>query len=298
MPASLLLCSAFSYSGPCHSAPTVRQVTVSEHVLKQSTLADYTGELHDLRSLAAACAQNASACDPSRVGADEHVTLANKSSFDAHFAWMSDALSSAKSLPDPKRVALMATAESHIDEDLADAQPAPAMPDFSRARKEADAILASREFNTSAAPSLRDQIIALLYRWLDRMLAHVAAFGSRSPWIGPLIEWGLGGIACALLLVWAFRTVRRQRVRMQLDAARRTEQTDERVLNWMREAEEHAVRRPLPRCGALPVLGQHRHPGGPPPLAPGSRAYATRVSAAARSGLSRCASASPPDFQL
>lgn len=215
-------------------------VTVSEHVLKQSTLADYTGELHDLRSLAAACAQNASACDPSRVGADQHVTLANKSSFDAHFAWMSDALSSAKSLPEPKRVAMMADAEAQIDEDLADTQPAPAVPDFSRARKEANAILASREFNTSAAPSLRDQIIALLYRWLDRMLAHVAAFGSRSPWIGPLIEWGLGGIACALLLVWAFRTVRRQRVRMQMDAARRTEQTDERVLNWMREAEEHA----------------------------------------------------------
>jgi hypothetical protein len=216
-------------------------VTVSERVLQQSTLADYTQELHALRSLAAACAQNASACDPSRVGADEHVTLANKSSFDAHFAWMSDALSSAKSLPDPKRAALMTNAEAQIDEDLADAQTAPAAPDFSLARKEANAILASREFNTSAAPSLRDQIIALLYRWLDRMLAHVAAFGSRSPWIGPLIEWGLGGIVCALLLVWAFRTVRRQRVRMQLDATRRIEQTDERVLNWMREAEEHAA---------------------------------------------------------
>jgi len=214
---------------------------VSERVLQQSTLADYTGELHSLRSLAAVCAQKASSCDPGRVGADEHVRLNNKSSFDAHFAWMRDALSSAKALPDAKRTALMATTEAHLDEDLADAQASPAAVKFSTARGEANAILASREFNTSAAPSLRDQIVAVLYRWLDSMLAHVAAFGSRSPWIGPLIEWGLGAMACALLLVWALRTARRQRVRMQQDAARRIEQADERVQNWMREAEEHAA---------------------------------------------------------
>ena len=160
-------------------------------------------------------------------------------------------------------------------------------PTFRGREKKPNAILASREFNTSAAPSLRDQIIALLYRWLDRMLAHVAAFGSRSPWIGPLIEWGLGGIACALLLVWAFRTVRRQRVRMQMDAARRIEQTDERVLNWMREAEEHASVgrfRDAVHClywASIVTLEGRRL------WQPGSRAHATRVSAAARSGLSR-----------
>ncbi|HVT97400.1 MAG TPA: DUF4129 domain-containing protein [Acidobacteriaceae bacterium] len=226
---------------PAISLADDAHVTVGERTLKPSTLADYSGDLHSMRSLAAACAQNASACDPARVSADEHVTLANKSSFDAHFAWMTDALSSAKSLPNSRRAALMADAEAHLDEDMADAQAVPAAPNFSKARKEADTILASREFNTSTAPSLRDQIIALLYRWLDRLLAHVAAFGSRSPWIGPLLEWGLGAIACSLLLVWAFRTMRRQRVRMQRDATRRTEQTDERVLNWMREAEEHAA---------------------------------------------------------
>ena len=106
---------------------------------------------------------------------------------------MSDALSSAKSLPDAQRAALMATADDHLDEDLADAQASPPVPEFSSARREANLILASREFNTSAAPSLRNRIIALLYHWLDRLLAHVAAFGSRSPWIGPLIEWSLGG---------------------------------------------------------------------------------------------------------
>lgn len=136
---------------------------------------------------------------------------------------------------------MMATAEAHLDEDLADVQAPPAAPDFTAARRDANAILDSREFNTAVETSLRDRVIAMLYRWLDRLLAHVAAFGSRSPWIGPLIEWGLAAIACALLLAWAFRTVRRQCVRMQFETARQIEQTDERVLNWLREAEQHAA---------------------------------------------------------
>jgi hypothetical protein len=144
-------------------------------------------------------------------------------------------------MPDAKRAALMATVQSHLDADLADLEFPPAAPDFSTARNDADAILAGREFNTSTQPSLRDRIMAVLFNWLDRMLSHVAAFGSRSPWLGPLIEWILAAVACALLLVWAFRTVRRQRVRMQLEADRQIQQVDERVLNWMREAEENAA---------------------------------------------------------
>ncbi|MGD0369265.1 MAG: hypothetical protein ABSA94_17575, partial [Acidobacteriaceae bacterium] len=219
------------------------QVAVSEQVLKHSTLAEYTSHLRALRSLAAACAQQSSACDSSQVGADEHVSLANNATFDAHYAWIVTALASAKSQPDAKRAALMTSVESHLDADLADVQPASSAPDFATARQRANAILAGREFNTSSEPSLRDRIMAILYRWLDRLLSHVAAFGSRSPWIGPVLEWFLGSLACTLLLVWAFRGVRRQRVRIQLDAARRIQQTDERVLNWMREAEEHAAGR-------------------------------------------------------
>jgi hypothetical protein len=136
----------------------------------------------------------------------------------------------------------MTSVEAHLDADLVDAQPASSTLDFVTARKDANTILLGREFNTSSEPSLRDRIMAILYHWLDRLLSRVAVFGSHSPWIAPLLEWILASIACALLLVWAFRTLRRQRVRIQLDAVRKIEQTDERVLNWMREAEEHAQR--------------------------------------------------------
>jgi Domain of unknown function (DUF4129) len=218
------------------------EVTVSDQVLKPSTLDSYTAHLQSLHALVAACAQQSTACDSSKVGADEHVTLANKASFDVHYAWIGAALDSAKPLPDQKRDALMNTIEARLDADLADAQPAWSSADFATARKDANAILAGREFNTSVEPSLRDRIMAILFRWLDRLLERVAAFGSSSPWIAPLLEWFLGSLACALLLVWAFRTVRRQRLRMQIDSVRTIEQTEERVLNWMREAEEHAAR--------------------------------------------------------
>ena len=135
----------------------------------------------------------------------------------------------------------MASVESHLDADLADVQPLPAPPDFSTVRKAANVILSGLEFNTYTEPSLRDRLMAIISRWLYRLLSHVAAFGSRSPWIGPLLEWILATVACALLLAWAFRTVRRQRVRMQFETDRQIQQTDERVLNWMREAEQHAA---------------------------------------------------------
>jgi hypothetical protein len=49
-------------------------------------------------------------------------------------------------------------------------------------------------------------------------------------------------VACALLLVWVFRNLRRQRRRMAIEAAHQTEQTEERVSNWLRDAENCAAR--------------------------------------------------------
>jgi hypothetical protein len=219
------------------------QTTVSELRLRQANLPAYIDHVQFLRSLASACASQASACDPGQVGSDEHVTSASGTSFDAHYAWFSGALLSAKPLPDDRRAALMTAAESHLDADLADVQSGSASTVFSTAHSDADTILSSREFNTVASqPSLRDRIMAWLYRLLARLFGHIATFGSRSPWIGPLLEWILGTVACALLLVWAFRTVRLQRTRMRLDSARQIQQSEERVLNWMHEAEQYAGR--------------------------------------------------------
>lgn len=153
---------------------------------------------------------------------------------------MRDAVASAKSMSGEKRVALMHSVEAHLDADRADAASSAPSSQFSAARREADVILGGREFATARQTSLQQQIVARIAQWLDRILGGVAAFGSRSPWLAPLIEWLLGSIACALLLVWTGRAFRRQRTEMRDQASRPVEQADERVLNWMREAETSA----------------------------------------------------------
>ncbi|HTV83685.1 MAG TPA: DUF4129 domain-containing protein [Acidobacteriaceae bacterium] len=199
-------------------------------------------QARQLETAAAACAQKASACEASAAIPDQKVSLGSAGSFTARYEWFSTALAAAKKLPDAPRAAQMRAAEQHLDADVADAQARPAAgADFSMARQRADAILAEREFATADQASLWDRFLEWVFTWLDRMLMRVAAFGGRSPWIGPLIEWGLTGLACALVLVWILRAVRKERLRLRVEAARPIEVSEERVLNWMREAETHAA---------------------------------------------------------
>jgi hypothetical protein len=208
---------------------------------ESTTLAGYAAHLRNLRALAAACAQNAGACDDSRIGSGDRVT-GGPVTFVARYDWLAAALSSAKAGSAADRARLMQRVEQRLDGDLADVQSAPVEPNFAAARARADTILATREFNTTAIPSLRERILAWIFEWLDRIFSHVAAFGARSPWIAPLLEWLLGTVASALLLAWVFRNLQRQRRHMAIATARQIEQSEERISNWLREAEACAAR--------------------------------------------------------
>jgi hypothetical protein len=211
--------------------------------LKPATLTEYVSQARQLESVAAACAQKASACEAPAEIPDEKVSLGSGGSFAARYEWFSAALAAAKKLPDAARGAQMQAVEQHLDADLADAQASPASGvDDSVARKRADAILAESEFAIADQQTPWQRILEWVYNWLARALMLVAAFGNHSPWIGPLIEWGLAALACALVLVWILRTVQRERLRLRVEADRAIEVTEERVLNWMREAEQSAAR--------------------------------------------------------
>jgi hypothetical protein len=214
--------------------------------LQTATLADYAKQVKDLQAKAAACAQKADACAATAV-VDQRVSLSGGQSFNARYEWFGAALASARTLKDTERAAKIDAVEERLNLDLADAEAlsAPAVNSaagFSVARRKADAILADEEFQTAEQQSLWERGWTWLAAWIDRALARVVAFGSRSPWIGTLIEWGLAGLACVLLLAWALRLMRRQRLSLRLETERRNEAADERVLNWMREAELHAER--------------------------------------------------------
>jgi hypothetical protein len=217
------------------------------HALKQSTLTDYTTHLRSLHTLILSCQANASACDPTLVGSDEQIALqslgsgANVNQFEAHYDWLRSALKQAHDPAYKNRNTDLIEAAVHIDDALHDVS-TPALPSFSfaQARRRADSVLGHPEFVTIEAQSVWQRLIARFFLWLDGLFSNVAKFGERSPWIGPLIEWGLITLALTGLVLWAIRTVQRQRLAVQLESARQLEPWEEASRNWRKLAEEQA----------------------------------------------------------
>jgi len=161
----------------------------------------------------------------------------------------------------------MTGVESHLDADLADVQPARLRPTSPPHASAPNAILGRQgiRYLQRAVASRPDHGRPL-------PLARPPARPRRRlrlplPWIGPVLEWFLGSLACALLLVWAFRGVASPAGPHPARRRAPHPATDERVLNWMHEAEEHASRQRFRDGRPLPLLGQHRHARRPPSLA-------------------------------
>ena len=221
---------------------------ISASALRQSSPAEYTAHLQSLVSLVERCQANPTACDPAQVGDDDQVKLeglgahANVNQFEARYDWLRDAL---KSASDPKakdRHARLDAAAARLEDAIRDAGAIPGGSDFTDARHKADAILNHPEFVTVSEHSVWEKIVAGFFLWLDSLFSHVANFGKRSPWIGPLIEWGSIGLALAGLLLWAMRALERQRLAVRAEATRQIEPWEEASRNWRNLAEEQAQR--------------------------------------------------------
>jgi hypothetical protein len=223
-------------------------VSFPARALDKSSPDQYRAHLERLRTLVESCEASASACDPKAVGNDEQVQMqglgvgANANSFEARYDWLRDALKSAQNAGHRNRNDRLRAAESRLDEALRDGSGASATPSgFAVARRRADAILGHPEFATAMEDSIWDRLLAHLVRWLDKFLNGVAQFGQRSPWIGPVMEWGLIGIALVGLIVWAMRVLQRQRLAVRAEAARQIEPWEEAARNWRALAEEQAA---------------------------------------------------------
>jgi hypothetical protein len=217
--------------------------------LDKSSLDQYRTHLEQLRVLVHRCVAQAAACDPGAVGNDEQVQMqglgvgANVNSFEAHYDWLRDALKSARSAGDKNRGEQLRRADSRLDEALREVVgEGSVQTSVALARQRVDAILGHPEFATVHEESLWERMLAHLARWLDRLFNNVAQFGERSPWIGPLMEWGVIGIALVGLVLWAMRVLRRQRLAVRMEAARHIEPWEEAARNWRTLAEEQAAR--------------------------------------------------------
>jgi hypothetical protein len=202
------------------------------------TLQQYTAHLNALRSLALNCSHDSSSCDPARVGDDDVVSSGpDQLRFDARFDWLRDALTQARKSKD--RPAQMTQAVDRLNQMLQDAA-TPAAAPIAPARAKADAILAGHEFAAMTQDSLSQRIIARIFLWIDEFLGHMASFGKRSPWVGPLFEWGLLAIALTGLVLWAMRAFRRQRLALSVETSRHIEAYEDAARDWLMQAEQQA----------------------------------------------------------
>jgi hypothetical protein len=225
--------------------------TSRAHAIDQVSIDQYQVHIQKLQSLVESCELNGSACDAGAVGSDERVQFeglgagANVNSFDAHFDWLRDALRSARKADDKTRGDTLKPAKIRLDEAMRDASGENVTrTGLAAARSRADAILDQPEFATMQPDSIWDRIWARIAYWLDSLFNSVARFGMRSPWIGPVMEWGLIGLALVAMALWSMRVLQRQRLAVRVEAARQIEPWEEAARNWRALAEDRAV------CGA------------------------------------------------
>jgi len=114
--------------------------------------------------------------------------------------------------------------------------------EFARAQAAAQRILASAEFQRPA-PTLWDRIKAKIIGAIVRVFTGIDRVTTQSPWVGRALEWLLFIGAAVGLLVWVFRTVQRQRLRVALGSEpAKTSAWSRETEDWRRLAEQAAGR--------------------------------------------------------
>jgi hypothetical protein len=114
--------------------------------------------------------------------------------------------------------------------------------EFAHAQAAARKILAGAEFQRPE-PSLWDRIKAKIVGAIIRVFLGIDRVTTHSPWVGRALEWLLFLGAAAGLLVWAMRTVQRQRLRVALgDEPVKSMALARETDDWRRQAEQEAAR--------------------------------------------------------
>lgn len=220
---------------------------ISARGMDQSSLDQYRARLENLRTLVKNCGASASACDPNAVGNDEQVQIpglgvgANVNSVEVTYAWLRDALRSARNLGNTDRENELRSAASQLDEAFNEVSgERPIRSNIAAARQRANAILGHPEFATVQEDSIWDRLMEHVAMWVDKFFNGIAKFGARSPWIGPVMEWSFIAIALVALALWAMRALQRQRLAVRVEALQQIEPWEEAARNWRDLADEQA----------------------------------------------------------
>ncbi len=207
------------------------------------SMEDYRQHLQALSTLVDTCAtaRNLKSCDPSLIGPDDRVPLANGSSTEqrlVRYGWLRVLFSKAEDPDEPAaRVAkpghveaavqdhsttsqLLKDAKRRLENDLAQsAAPFGPIPSYAQERAVMQQVLAAPEFR-NLQPTVRDSVLEKFGNWLNRLFQSAANLKARSAWVGRALVWGFI-LAVCVALVWSLlRLERRWRIRLTPDLDR------------------------------------------------------------------------------
>ena len=217
-------------------------VTPASGAMRDVSLDQYRDHLQQLKSLVTSCASPAATCTANSLDNDDRVS--GTPTFTAHYQWLRTSLHNAATAKPDDRAAILEDAATRLDTQIAESAAPSADPATDRAfpaeRQAADKVLSRPEFVSVTETSWLDRLIAHFFRWLDSLFAGAAKIGHRSPWLAPLIEWGLVGIAGSLMIVWVKRVAARQRLAVATGSST-TQLAREAVTNWLALAQHSAA---------------------------------------------------------
>lgn len=211
--------------------------------LQDVSVDDYRKHLDQLRALVADCGRVVTACDPLKVGSDDRVHPAQGQPYAVRYGWLRDLLDDGDPASRRLRGELLPRAEQRLseeEEELGYPKTAAALTQHDRAQR--DQVFATKEFQVVTEYSWRERVSAWISDKLSRLFGGAASLGRMAPWLGSALEWGSLILALALLVLWAYRTLDRQRTslgKLTGDVARREAMEASRA--WAELAQTHAA---------------------------------------------------------
>ena len=207
------------------------------------SVAEYRAHLDRLRQLVADCGRVITACDADAVGEDDRVTLPGGTSVVERFGWLRNLLEDGNDPTHRLRAELLPRAGQRLAEQDAelDATPkATALAETERAAR--DHVLARKEFRTTTEYSLSERVGAWISQQLAKLFGGLSSVGRMAPWLGTALQWGTLILAAALMMLWVYRALDRQRIalgKLGGDAARAEADAESRA--WAELARTHAA---------------------------------------------------------
>ena len=209
---------------------------------RDSSMEEYRQHLISLAGLVQTCAKarDVKSCDPSLVGPDDNVPLADNANAERRlirYGWLRVLLSKAEDpdesvgqsaasgrresdknaavSPRPTTSQLLQDAEKRLGDDLAQANhPVGNPPPNTHERETMKQVLAGPDFRNLEQPTVRDSMLEKVGNWLNRFFESAASLKARSAWVGRVLVWGFT-LAVCIALVWGLLQLeRRWRIRL------------------------------------------------------------------------------------